>query len=496
MIWRRHELPSRAGRALIAALALASLSGASLGVHAGLTRQATEPSGIHKIKHVVIIMQENRSFDSYFGTYPGADGIPMKDGVPAVCVPDHRYGGCVRPFYDPHDINFGGPHLQVDARLDINGGKMDGFVDRVRFGDPTEHACRVMFNPACNHYKRVDNPPDVMGYHDARQIPNYWTYARNFVLQDHMFQPDASSSLPAHLYMVSGWAAACARKDDPSSCRNEDQRNPFTFALGAAMLKSDVNYPWTDLTYLLHRAGVSWAYYVATGSQPICSAHCLVGGASAQTPEIWNPLPLFTTVRQAGQVGNILGLDSLYGAAARGTLPSVSWVAPSYADSEHPPASISAGQRYVTGVINALMRSPDWSSTAIFLAWDDWGGFYDHVAPPTVDANGYGLRVPALVISPYAKRGYIDHQTLSFDAYLAFIEDDFLGGQRLDPKTDGRPDPRLDVRENAPRLGDLAKDFDFNQAPRPPLLLPTDPKNNGGAAAFVPRSSPSRRSKT
>jgi phospholipase C len=88
------------------------------------------------------------------------------------------------------------------------------------------------------------------------------------------------------------------------------------------------------------------------------------------------------------------------------------------------------------------MKSPDWTSTAIFLTWDDWGGFYDHVKPPTVDQNGYGFRVPALVISPYAKKGYVDHQTLSFDAYLTFIEDDFLGGQRLDPKTDGRPDAR------------------------------------------------------
>jgi phospholipase C len=121
------------------------------------------------------------------------------------------------------------------------------------------------------------------------------------------------------------------------------------------------------------------------------------------------------------------------------------------------------------------MRSPDWDSTAIFLAWDDWGGFYDHVKPPTVDAQGYGLRVPALVISPYARRGFIDHQTLSFDAYLKFIEDDFLHGQRLDPKTDGRPDPRPDVRENASILGNLARDFDFARAPRPPLLLPERP---------------------
>jgi phospholipase C len=96
--------------------------------------------------------------------------------------------------------------------------------------------------------------------------------------------------------------------------------------------------------------------------------------------------------------------------------------------------------------------------------------------PPAVDQNGYGLRVPALVISPYARPGYIDHQTLSFDAYNKFIEDDFLGGARLDPATDGRLDPRPDVRENASILGNLAADFDFSQPPGPAVLLPTHPK--------------------
>jgi phospholipase C len=153
----------------------------------------------------------------------------------------------------------------------------------------------------------------------------------------------------------------------------------------------------------------------------------------------------------------------------------VSWVTPDWADSNHPGAPIAQGQAWVTKLVNAVMRGPDWKSTAIFLAWDDWGGFYDHVAPPVVDRNGYGLRVPGLVISPYARRGFVDHQTLSFDAYLKFIEDDFLGGRRIDPQTDGRPDPRPDVRENAQILGDLTRDFDFRQQPRRPILLPVHP---------------------
>jgi hypothetical protein len=182
-------------------------------------------------------------------------------------------------------------------------------------------------------------------------------------------------------------------------------------------------------------------------------------------------------------------LSNFYSAAQAGTLPAVSWIVPSGDMSEHPPYSVSAGQSYVTSLVNAVMNSPQWSSTAIFVSWDDWGGFYDHVAPPSVDQNGYGLRVPGLVISPYAKHGYVDHQTLSFDAYNKFIEDDFLNGQRLDPAHDGRPDPRPDVRENASVLGDLTKEFDFTQTPRAPVLLPVHPATTLTAIApFGPLS--------
>jgi phospholipase C len=223
---------------------------------------------------------------------------------------------------------------------------------------------------------------------------------------------------------------------------------------------------------------VSWAYYVAEGTEPDCEDDemlCTPKPQRAGTPGIWNPLPWFDTVHQDGELENIQTLDNFYSAAAQGKLPAVAWITPNGVNSEHPPALVSTGQAYVTGLVNSLMQGPDWNSTAIFLAWDDWGGFFDHVAPPTIDENGYGLRVPGLVISPYARKGFIDHQTLSFDAYLKFIEDLFLNSQRIDPKTDDRPDPRPTVRENVSQLGDLLKDFDFGQSPRAPAVLPEHP---------------------
>ncbi len=157
-------------------------------VTGGATGHYVVPPGIHKIKHVIIIEQENRSFDSYFGTFPGAEGIPMKDGVPTVCVPKPA-GGCERPYHDTADVNGGGPHNAGAALEDVNGGKMDGFIRTASSG---RKGCgRLTVNPAC----APNAAPDVMGYHTAAEVPNYWTYARDFVLDDHMFEPVRSWSL-------------------------------------------------------------------------------------------------------------------------------------------------------------------------------------------------------------------------------------------------------------------------------------------------------------
>jgi phospholipase C len=456
----------RRGFAGGALLALATAAGATLPQAHGAARDATADQGIHKIKHVIFVMQENRSFDEYFGTFPGADGIPMDNGTPTVCSPSPMRGTCIKPFHDRFDVNVGGPHSAANAVADIAHGKMNGFVAQA---EQAASKCAYTNEPQCVP-RRAGR--DVMGYHTAAEIPNYWTWAQKFVLQDHMFEPVASWSLPAHLWMVSGWSARC-KTHNPMSCSTSlmpATPPDYQRSLGETEAVTP-KYSWTDITWLLHEFDVSWGYYVSKGTEPDCeddaAVVCTKKKQTPRTPGIWNPLPLFETVKHDGQLANVQSVSDFYAAAAAGTLPSVSWVVPNGHVSEHPPSKVNDGMNYVTELIDAVMRGPDWSSSAIFLAWDDWGGFYDHVRPP----SGYGLRVPGLVISPYARAGYIDHQTLSFDAYLKFIEDDFLDGVRLDPVYDGRPDSRPTVVEEESRLGDLTADFNFNRAPRRPVIL-------------------------
>jgi phospholipase C len=451
----------------LGALTLAALMLASA------PRAAAEPlEGIHKIQHVVVIMQENRSFDSYFGTYPGANGIPA-----GVCVPDPLKGGCVAPYHNSNDMNTGGPHGTGGALKDIDEGRMDGFIAEAEGAKN----CTDL-GPNCSGCAREGGLEckEVVGYHDARELANYWAYANNFVLQDNMFESAMAASLHSHGYLVSAWWARCPLDDaNPLDCHETKTADA-----------DSKTRAWTDVTYLLARAHVSWRYYVKEGIEPDCESDeavtCAPVKQNPKTPSIWNPLPSFTDVQEDGELEDIQSLNGFYSAVQEPScgLPNVSWIAPSGAVSEHPPSLVSKGQTYVTTLINAVMRSPCWGSTAIFVAWDDWGGLYDHVVPPAIDKQGYGLRVPAFVVSPYARAGFIDDQQLSFDAYLKFIEDDFLASARLDPTTDGRPDMRPDVRERAPGLGDLAADFNFDQAPRPPLVLPAHPE--AGPASAVP----------
>jgi phospholipase C len=470
---------------LSAALAQPAISGAD----AAALADARE-----HLKHVVIIMQENRSFDTYFGTFPGADGLPRDaQGKFTTCVPLEVHDpakGCVRPFHDTLLINDGGPHAYYSFVEDWDGGKMDGFVQQATDGSLP---CFKHPNlPKCLQYRQHD----LMGYHTDAEIPNYWAYARNYMLQDHLFEPVGQMSLGAHLMMTSEWVAHCTDILNPMSCITTTDPlavppNPRTGTL------LTTPFAWTNLTWLLDHQGVSWKYYLSQGGTPDCddqddSDNCDPEIQNASVASIWNPLPGFTTFRQNIQANpqyaaHVVDVNQFYIDVAAKNLPAVSWIVPNYAVSEHPPASIVVGMNYVTSLVNTIMRSDYYNDTVIFIAWDDWGGFYDHVNPPVVDQTvdgesfGYGFRVPGLVISPYVT-GRFDHQILSFDAYNRLIEDLFLKSKRLDPATDGRPDSRPNVREaltngyvepghKKVQIGDLLNDFNFERKPIRRLVL-------------------------
>ena len=473
---RRHAL---AGAALVtaAALALTLAPHGEREASAGrVTRAAAatiDPAaGIDNIDHVVVIVQENRSFDHYFGTFPGANGIPrLSDGRFKPCLPDPASSACRRPYHDTNLFDEGGPHNTRGSKIAVDGGRMDGFVRAVRDigngcgGNPDRYQCKEA-TPG------PGGTPDVMGFHTKAEIPNYWDYAKHYVLQDRMFAPTDSWSLPSHLYLVSAWSAVCSDPRDGTSCRSELDKPVSWWAQPAG---SPAPYAWADITWLLDERGVSWAYYV--GSNSCLNWPCDAKKDRDSTNPLFNPLPGFQTVRHHHSMGKIRPHEDYFASAAAGTLPKVSWIVPTAGRTEHPPDNIGNGQAWVTRAVNAVMQGPEEQRlhTAIFLVWDDWGGFYDHVQPIRIDENGYGIRVPGIMISPYAKAGTIDSQTLSFDAYLKLIEDRWLGGQRLDGANLGWPDARPTVREDAHRLGDLGIEFDWTQEPTPPLILDPTP---------------------
>ena len=263
--------------------------------------------GIMNLDHLVFIVLENRSFDHYFGTFPGADGIPMDaNDRPKVCLPDPEQGGCHRPYHDSNFIDQGGPHGEVGSEISINGGAMDGFVE----------ARRVIGNGCDKHPdekpcpQAVDGPqgqPDVMGYHTAKELPIYWEYAKTFTLHDRMFAPTDSWTLPAHLFLISAWSATCNDLDDPMSCSSDQKFPGGIYAdepskIWAPKMGEPRPYVWAPITWLLYKAGVSWGYYVGEGTCVAPPCEHLEGILSAP---VQNPLPGFTAAAATGQLDNI-----------------------------------------------------------------------------------------------------------------------------------------------------------------------------------------------
>ena len=381
----------------------------------------------HKIKHIVFVIKENRTFDNYFGLFPGANGATT--GV--------RCDGTTVQLEKAPDRGFAAGHSFTDGIRVIDGGKMDCFDD--------------------------------VGYSQFReqQIPNYWAYAKNFTLADAFFSSIYGPTGIEHLWTFAsqsdrfvdhgrpGQLGIGKRQlcDDPLETAfsfrhlsREDEEKVYQLETegeaGAAQVPQywEARWPCTDVAVLPDRlaaAGISWKEYRGEN-------------------EWVQPLRMVRHVRFSDMWNNVVGSEDFVPDVRSGNLPSVSWLTPPFALSDHPPQSVCRGENWTVAMINAIMQSPEWDSTAIVLTWDDFGGFYDHVAPPHVDMYGLGPRVPTIIISPWARPGYVDHTTYEFASVLRFIETVF-------------DVPPLTSRDA--NASDMLGAFDFTQTPDPTLPL-------------------------
>jgi phospholipase C len=381
------------------------------------------------IKHVVFIIKENRTFDNLFGRFPGANGTTVGNDRgterPLTRTPDRL----------PEDIK----HCYECALKAYDGGKMDGFAT---IGGSAPRYAYTQYLP--------------------QDLPSYWHWARRFVLADNFFASAQGPSFPNHLFTIA--AQSGGTHDNPvqdvEALRQHHRETGLFKSWGCDSIPGSYSQVYDSEGHvkkvppcfdflteadLLMRAGIPWAYYSATETQNgyLWSAYDAVRHIRANEA-IWS--------------SHIFPVDNFIRDVRDGRLPSVTWVTPRFELSDHPEYSFCWGQNWSTRVIDAIMESPMWKDTAIFLTWDDFGGFYDHVPPPQVDDFGFGIRVPLLIISPYARSGYVDHELGEFSSVLRFIEDNW----RLTQLTHRDRDAR-----------NLSEAFDFAQEPLPPDPLPT-----------------------
>ncbi|HMH11232.1 MAG TPA: alkaline phosphatase family protein, partial [Candidatus Nitrosopolaris rasttigaisensis] len=389
-----------------------------------INNPATNP-----INHIVVIMQENRSFDNYFGTYPGASGIPRGTCMPL--SPDHPNVGCVKPFLSTNVISGDLPHGYQSSVIAHDNGKMDGFM------------------VAENEDRKT------MSYYDNKTIPYYWDLARHYVLADNFYSSVLSYSLPNHWFALAGQAPATSmfyfmHRPPHNNILNQAENasiiaggggnqnatmgnntvaanfgvnpNPTSTNLRDEVARvyleeSNLTKTVADL-FMNNTHNITWKYY----DHLVRAGNYKAAVSSGRAFEFWNPFSAKGSTSTAEYSPHFANRAQIFTDLKNGIFPQVSWVMPSFPISEHPPANITSGMNWVKHVINAIMNSPYWNSTAIILTWDDYGGFYDHVAPPQIDKYGLGFRMPTIIISPYSKPGYIDHTQYQFESMLKFIE--------------------------------------------------------------------------
>jgi phospholipase C len=406
-------------------VASAATVGATAAAGAGwwtFIRSKPPPPSRWPIKNIVIVMKENRSFDHLFGAFPRVEGAAVGNflGEQIPLEPP--------PQVLPKDL----PHHSYDSRRDRNGGKMDSF------GRDNDETTRLA-------HSRME----------ADQIPNYWHWAEQFVLSDNFFASHFGPTFPNRLYVIAAQAGGSLDVPKgveplPSGAKSwgcdapEGQRIVVMDADGDRSAVPTC-FDFKTMGDLLSEKGIDWASYGAT---------------DAQDGYIFQP---FSSIRQIRETGmwddHIRPVDQLIDDIADGGLPPVTWVHPRYEVCEHPSKlnDFAHGENWSSAIINAIMESPMWPTTAIFHTYDEWGGFYDHVPPPQIDQFGLGIRVPLLTISPYARKGHVDHELGEFSSILRFVERNF-----------GLPS--LTQRDRM--ASDLSYNFDFSQRPRPPSPRP------------------------
>jgi phospholipase C len=373
------------------------------------------------IQHIVFILKENRSFDNFFGTFPGADGATHGRISTGEVMPlGHS------PNVMPHDIG----HDWSSAHTAMNAGRMDHFDKIVQATGPSGEILTMT---------------QVL---DA-DIPNYWSYAEHFTLADRMFSSLSGPSFPNHLFAVAAQAGGAINVPKGGAtwgCDADEDESVEVMDEKGNISKQFPCFDFQTLADSLEAAGISWRYY-----SPV----------AGQRGYIWSALDAIRHIRFTPLwTSRVAPFSQFVPDALNGSLPSVSWLIPDLDVSDHPQSKMGlcVGENWTVQQINAVMQGPDWATTAIVLAWDDFGGFYDHVAPPAADEFGYGPRVPLILIAPYVKEGHISHTVYEFASILQLIETRF----NLAPLTtrDAIANSLLDM-------------FDFTQSPAPPLILPT-----------------------
>jgi phospholipase C len=399
-------------------------------------RRLAAPDGQGQILHVVVVVQENRSFDNLFNAYPGANTAQSGINSHGQTVPLTAI-----PFTVPYDIVHG-----VKQYADAwDNGRMDGFDKQ----------------PITIYQQGYTPPPNPQfGYVPQSQAQTYWNMAGQYVLADNMFASNIDGSFEAHQFLIAGQSYNAGNNPSITPWGCDSSSNNTVGVLNSRRQVLSHMFPcfpnavgaptYPTLADQLDAKSISWKYYA-----PVY----LTSGANGY---IWSAFDAVNAIRNGPDWTThvISPPATVIGDARNNQLPSMVWVAPTLTNSDHSDSRSVSGPAWVASIVNAIGQSPAWSTTAIFVVWDDWGGWYDHVNPPQIDFDGLGFRVPLLVISPYAKAGYVSHVQYEFGSILRFAETEF----GLTPMA------ASDLRAN--RLGPDC--FDFTQSPRPytPFALP------------------------